>query len=180
MTREALLDAMVADAIRRNALNEARDILNEKSHVKTNDVTRFTAKAHIEAAARALNETPDDFFSKTNAERASLLETKEAKTFVLQLFTEFLSTGSYASNMRALIQLAKSFGSVPVIVVQSPERLESATRDHMMRHMRAPGEPHIVLFQIVPSLLGGLRIFKGGRMQDESARGKITQLFQSI
>ena len=82
--------------------------------------------------------------------------------------------------MRALIQLARSFGSFPVIIVQSPEKLEPATRQQMTQLMRAPGEPHIVLFQVVPSLLGGLRIFRDGRMQDESVRGKITQLFQSI
>jgi len=180
MTREALLDAMVADAIRKNALREAEDILNEKSRVKKNDVARFTAETHIEAAARILNEISDDFFSKIKAERLSLLGEKGENTVVLRIFAEFLSSGSYASNMRALIQLARSFGSFPVIIVQSPEKLEPATRQQMTQLMRAPGEPHIVLFQVVPSLLGGLRIFRDGRMQDESVRGKITQLFQSI
>ena len=77
---------MVADAIRKNALREAEDILNEKSRVKKNDVARFTAKTHIEAAARILNEISDDFFSKIKAERLSLLGEKGENTVVLRIF----------------------------------------------------------------------------------------------
>lgn len=178
MTREAVLDAMATDALLTEAPEEARTIRLERKRVERSDAVREQAKKHVLSIATFLNTLPADFFSKKTAEREQTLKL-DTKTVLGRLFTDFLSHGSYESNMRALIGLAKQFGAVDVVTIQSTTALDHKAKERIDRALEKDGDA-IVYFQTRPSLLGGMRVFRKSHMTDKSARGRLTHLLQSL
>jgi|GEM_PF-5077025 len=181
MTREDLLNAMATDALREESLNQAKKIQLVKNHIQKDTAIQDRAKAHLVSMGQQLNRFESDFFSKTRNERFALLDQGEPPSVVDRLFASFLSTGSYASNMRTLIRLAKTFGSVSVMTIQSSVALPASDRREMISNLlseRAASD--MILFQTTPSLLGGLRVFHQGQLSDKSVRGRITQTFNQL
>ncbi len=180
MTREDLLGAMAADAIRAGSIAQAKKIEQVKHHIEKHAVIEEQAQAHLLEAARMLNMREAEFFSQLRSERFTSLNAIKTPSVVSRLFADALSIGSYPSNMRMLIGLAKLFGPTSVTTIQSSAALSPSDRKGMMKDLSSEKGSDIVLFQTSPSLLGGLRIFHDERMIDKSVRGRITQLFQSI
>lgn len=179
MTRQAVLEALAADALIKkgeDGKDEAAAILRERNRVGRNENVRKNARELLIRAADRLNSRPDDFFSKSSAERLQMFG---GETAFGRLIGETVSSGSYEACMRKLIRAAKSFGKTEVITVQSATSLDVEKKAHIAKDLMNPGES-IILFRTRPSLLGGMRVFKSGAMTDKSVRGRITQLFQSI
>lgn len=81
---------------------------------------------------------------------------------------------------RAIQAMLASKRQVPSVVVQTPLALEPQERAQMRADLleRVPGS--FPLFEVEASLVGGVRVFVGGQLQDESLFTRVAALLRRI
>lgn len=89
---------------------------------------------------------------------------------ITRLVEKGLSTEKLLNTLSASGRGAKSSEA---ITVQSPLSLSADERRSMEEHFVSLFPNTVVSFVVEPALLGGIRIFKDGKMIDGSWRGKI-------
>jgi F0F1-type ATP synthase delta subunit len=184
MTREMLLDALALDTVMEHGekgVADARALLLERKRLKAGGNARSIALQVLVELAEEMNRLPNAFFESGRHERMRLLRKSfNEKSFRGRLFISFLSQGTYPSLMRRIGLIAKTFGRVHTITVQTASDPSLETKERMMKHLKKKDAPSLVVFTSRPSLLRGMRLFHEGRLVDRSARGKLTSLLQSI
>lgn len=114
---------------------------------------------------------------QSDAQKTTLI-TKMIKSPTLDshALRKLLLRRSYQELNNAIANLARALTDRPLLVVQSPRpiavELKKTIRDHFEQehHLSFP------IFQVNKQLIGGLRVFNGGRVRDHSWFARVIQL----
>jgi len=87
---------------------------------------------------------------------------------VAKTLRNLLSTYSYQEISASILELAQSCLNAPYILVQSPRRMELSLKKEIRAHIQKNHPGAFTIFQVNRRLIGGLRIFKDGTIQDYS------------
>lgn len=127
-----------------------------------------------------MNRLPDGFFSQTKEDRIAAVEALTKPGSLRRLAQAWLSTGTYAGISSDLHRFARSLGSSPLVVVQSAVALAQEQRIEMHAALAKRQAGSLIVFQTVPSLSGGMRIFADGALTDLTWNGRLRSLVSRI
>ena len=115
-----------------------------------------------------------DFFFRPLKDRLQALgEMLPEKSTVGKVLKHQFCESTYQEVTAAVQTALETLKKAPVVVVQTPIELEGGMRKEI-RHHFAKKHPHaFVEFQINPKILGGMRLFVNGEVEDLSWLAKV-------
>lgn len=151
---------------------------NESKYIKQSELLRSGVEYLTQGFAKSLNDLDRDFYAMSYDDRVKAVdkiwsEKREVDKALKKVLVNF-SYQEIVRNIQELLEVA--YGS-PFVLVQTPIRLEASAKDDMMLQIsKEIDEPVIVQFQVNKSILGGMRIFVDGQVQDMSWMGRIEKI----
>lgn len=139
-----------------------------------------TSSLITEGLMSLINRLPDAFFTRSAQERRDEIE-RLTKVGPLRLLAQdWLSSGTYAGIVSGLYDFARQLGPCPLVIVQSASALNVDNRVDLQNLLekRKPGS--LIMFQVVPELCGGIRIFANGELMEDTWRGRLRTLMSRI
>lgn len=151
---------------------------NDTKYITKSDLLLDGVKYLTQDFAKALNSLDRDFYTLSYDDRVLAVdkiwsEKREVDKALKKLLVNF----SYQEIVRNIQELLEVAYDSPYVLVQTPLRLESKAKDEMMLQIsKEITEPVIVQFQVNKAILGGMRIFIDGEVQDMSWMGRIEKI----
>lgn len=133
-----------------------------------------------QALVPLLNELPRAFFDLTPIERRRELEKRFPGGAERVLVSAFFATGTYAEISARLYGYARACGPVNLVLVQSAQAMADEERARMHRELSKRYPMSFIRFQVLPDLVGGLRVFAQGSVSDYSWNGRLRSLISSV
>lgn len=127
-----------------------------------------------------VNRLPDEFFAQNTEERLAAIKALTKPGSLRRLAQEWLATGTYAGTASSLHRFARTLGWCPLVVVQSAATLSQEQRIEMQDALAKRQAGSLIVFQTVPSLSGGIRIFADGALTDLTWNGRLRGLISRI
>lgn len=117
------------------------------------------------------------FFFDSLAERSTILNKLfSGKTFLHHAVCDLVLSSTYQEiGMQANADLSY-LKEAPFVVIQTPMELSSEMRRNIRSHVVEKYPFSFPEFQVNPQIIGGLRVFVGGKVMDHSWMGRIQSL----
>jgi F0F1-type ATP synthase delta subunit len=151
---------------------------NDTKYIAKSDLLLEGVKYLTQDFAKALNSLDREFYNLSYDDRVLAADKiwsidREVDKALKKLLVNF----SYQEIVRNIQELLEVAYDSPYVLVQTPLRLESKAKDEMMLQIsKEIKEPVIVQFQVNKAILGGMRIFVDGEVQDMSWMGRIEKI----
>ncbi len=151
---------------------------NDTKFIKQSKLLRGGIEYLTADFAEALNSLDREFYALSYDERVKKVEgiwkvEKEVDKALKKILVNF-SYQEIVRNIQELLEVA--FGS-PFVLVQTPIGIGSDQKNEMMNKIsKEIDEPVIVQFQVNKAILGGMRVFVDGQVQDMSWMGRIEKI----
>lgn len=151
---------------------------NDTKYINKSDLLLGGVKYLTLDFAKALNSLDREFYSLSYDDRVAAVDKiwsvdRDVDKALKKVLVNF-SYQEIVRNIQELLEVA--YGS-PYVLVQTPLRLDAKAKDEMMLQIsKEIKEPVIVQFQVNKAILGGMRIFIDGEVQDMSWMGRIEKI----
>ena len=168
-----------ADQLTKNTVQETKEVLEviayEKSLVTEPPKLFVEYIQFLQQHCIPILDSLNIFFyiHKAEKKKAILQEMMERKTSAQKVLFEIFLNQSYENIQKQLSRIFQTAGvTQSTIIIQSAKECSQNIKQEIRKHF----PQSFVMFQVHRSLLGGLRIYKDGKLIDHSWLGKITTL----
>lgn len=126
-----------------------------------------------------LDALPLNFFFRPLGERLEILEERLPACSALNkaLKREF-SENTFQELTSAAHRALEILKNAPVVLVQTPVEIEEGMRKQIRQHFSRQTPHAFVEFQINPQILGGMRLFVNGEVEDRSWLSKVQAIMR--
>jgi len=158
-------------------MENAIQFLNDSGAKPASDFLGALARYIAEEIGFALDHLTADFFFEAPSERLARLEALLPGNSVLAGYVRQLFAGStYQEITQMAYKALNQMRTIPVIVIQTPIAIKASERQ-VMRQSFLEKYPHsFPEFQINPQIIGGMRVFVNGVVEDQSWLAKVQAL----
>lgn len=94
---------------------------------------------------------------------------------ISETLRELLLTNSYQELANAASELSQTMGNTPYIVVQSPREIDVELKREIREKISEKHPYAFPIFQVNRDLIGGFRVFEGGKVVDHSWISKVSR-----
>jgi F0F1-type ATP synthase delta subunit len=151
---------------------------DDSKYIKNSELLRKGVEYLTTDFAKALNALNKDFYALSYNERMAEADKiwsvdREVDKALKKLLVNF----SYQEIVRNIQELLEVAYESPFVVVQTPLEIGHEQKTEMMEKIsKEINEPVIVQFQVNKAILGGMRVFVDGQVQDMSWMGRIEKI----
>lgn len=151
---------------------------DDSKYIKNSELLRRGVEYLTQDFAKALNALNKDFYALSYDERMKKVgEIWSVDKEVDKALEKLLVNFSYQEIVRNIQELLEVAYESPFVVVQTPMEIEAVQKTEMMEKIsKEIKEPVIVQFQVNKAILGGMRVFVDGQVQDMSWMGRIEKI----
>lgn len=120
-----------------------------------------------------------DFFAlSSEAQPTRLKELLPGNEHFFHILRSELLVQSPQEIEQEILQFLRNVFEAPLIVAQSPVECQLEVKKQIRDHFKAQHAHAFVVFQVNPQLIGGIRFFVNGKVQDHSWFGRIATIRQ--
>lgn len=117
------------------------------------------------------------FFFEPLPERLKMLnDLFPGSSFLYQTIRDLVMQSTYQEIGKLANEALSTLKGIPSVIIQTPVELESSMRLTIRSLLLEKYPFSFPEFQITPQIIGGLRVFAGGKVMDHSWMGKIQSL----
>lgn len=151
---------------------------DDSKYIKKSNLLRSGVEYLTQDFAQALNSLDRGFYALTYDERLKKVkEIWSVEKEVDKALEKLLVNFSYQEIVRNIQELLEVAYDSPFVVVQTPLEISTAKKTEMMEKIsKEIKDPVIVQFQVNKAILGGMRVFVDGQVQDMSWMGRIEKI----
>lgn len=151
---------------------------NDSKYIKESELLQKGVEYLTKDFALALNGIDSSFYGMSQSEREKAVNNLwKIDREVDKALMKVLVNCSYQEIVRNIQNLLEVAFNSSFLLVQTPTPLDKATKDEIVKKLQLENkEPVIVQFQVNQSIIGGMRIFQNGEVQDMSWMGRIEKI----
>lgn len=151
---------------------------NDAKYIKESELLQKGVEYLTKDFALALNGIDSSFYGMSQSEREKAVnDLWKIDREVDKALMKVLVNCSYQEIVRNIQNLLEVAFNSSFLLVQTPTPLDKATKDEIVKKLQLENkEPVIVQFQVNQSIIGGMRIFQNGEVQDMSWMGRIEKI----
>lgn len=119
----------------------------------------------------------DSLALQSDAQKVALIDKMiKSPTLDSRALKKLLLRHSYQELNNGIATLAREITDQPLLVVQSPRPVAVELKKAIRAHFEQEQHLSFPIFQVNKQLIGGLRVFNGGRVRDHSWFARVSQL----
>lgn len=151
---------------------------NDAKYIKESELLQKGVEYLTKDFALALNGIDSSFYGMSQSEREKAVnDLWKIDREVDKALMKVLVNCSYQEIVRNIQNLLEVAFNSSFLLVQTPTPLDKPTKDEIVKKLQLENkEPVIVQFQVNQSIIGGMRIFQNGEVQDMSWMGRIEKI----
>ncbi len=152
-------------------------LMTERVHVDQNGFLKALAAYLSIDLGLAVDQLDSEFFFMDYSARLSKLKSLFPGDFALSLvMRHMVAEATYQEVSHMANQALSTISAVPVIVIQTPIAIDPAQRQAMRQAFLEKYTHSFPEFQINPQIIGGMRVFVNGMVEDHSWLAKVQAL----
>lgn len=163
-----------------NDLKEALKLLKENPDLENKHLAQVFAQYFLNEFPKGFDHLDSAFHKTSEAQqKAKLQELFPGKTAFYRHLRTVLGVNSVQESAEEIVAFLKELYNSPRVIVQSPLECDQQTKAEIRAHFHASYPNSLVVFHVNPQLIGGIRFFVDGKVNDLSWFSKV-QAIQNL
>jgi F0F1-type ATP synthase delta subunit len=161
-------------------LKEALKLLKANPEVANKNLAQVLAQYMLNDFSKAFNHLNAAFYaSSEKQQKEKLKQLFPADTSLFHSLRNILAVNSVQETAEEIVGFLKDLFNSPRVLVQSPLECDEKTKSDIRTHFHAQFPQSFVVFHVNPQLIGGIRFFVDGKVNDLSWFSKV-QAIQNL
>jgi F0F1-type ATP synthase delta subunit len=160
-------------------LKDALKLLKENPDVEKKHLAESFARYFLDEFPKAFDQLNASFYRSSEAhQKSKLLELFQGNTTFFRQLRDILHVNSVQETSEDIVAFLKELFDSPRIIVQSPLECDEKTKAEVRAHFHAQYPKSFVVFHVNSQLIGGIRFFVDGKVNDHSWFSKVQAIQQ--